>query len=113
MVNKQQVLNGWLKFAEAEMARSRTDLAGKWGIPFFAGLMFETEWKKLIEPNIDLIRSLGYMDESCNIDIDRLHSELSGIAKRMGRVIQGFPVFGEYAFTDQDVDKLYQYIVTS
>lgn len=113
VVNRDQMMNGWIKFAECEMAKGRNDIAGRWGIPLLAGMFFNSIWNRMVEPNMDMVRSLGYMDESGCIDIDRLHGEISGVARRMGKAVQGFPVIGEYAFSDQDVDKLYQYIITS
>lgn len=113
MVCRDQILRGWLKYAETDLARGRNDLMGRWGIPFLAGTMFTAKWNQVVEPNREAICQAGYMSPDGMVDIDRIHAELTDIAKRMGKAVQGLPGLGEYAFSDQDVDKLYQYIITS
>lgn len=113
MVNRDQIMYGWMKYAENDMARNRNDLIGRWGIPWVAGLMFNNAWNGIMNRFKEDLCEAGYMTPEGLVDIDRIHTEFSDISKRMGKAIQGIPMLGEYAFTDQDVDRLYQYIITS
>lgn len=59
----------------------------------------------------ELVRQLGLVNEAGAVDLDRAYAALKEQARR-GPVSKQVPVIGVMTFTEADVDRLYNYIVS-
>lgn len=64
----------------------------------------------MVEKNHSLLESAGYMSKDKMIDIDKLYDSLKTVASK-GPVTEHLPLIGDVKFSEDDVSKLYRYIV--
>lgn len=110
MANKDEVVNGILKYIDDEVIPV-LPTSGKWGLGTMVLLASEKSdeiFKTLTDNSI--VKSLGVIDSQGDIDIDRLSIALKKSASKYGKLVLMVPIVGTLTFSEKDVDILYQYI---
>lgn len=62
----------------------------------------------LIEDNLPLLVSMGFVTEQGEIKIDELYQTLRAVADKKGPITQTIPMLGEVKFGIADIDALYK-----
>ena len=109
MVNATQIINGVVKYIDAEIL-SKINGWQKWVLGAGAGIavgragqIFNTI------ANHPMVKMLGVVDEQGMVDIDMLHKEFAKQAAK-GPVTFDVPMLGAMTINQNDVEKLYHYI---
>lgn len=111
MVTKEQFINGILVYAEKEVIPALPTI-GKWGIG--AGIILAKNQADTIITNLannNIVKTLGVVNDSGEIDVERLAYALKQSAEQYGNVQINVPVVGTLTFTSSDIEKLKHYIV--
>lgn len=114
MVNMIQIKTGVKKYIANDMLSQITDWR-RWVIGAFADPFLDK-----IDPIINeastrnMLVSVGVIhEENEHIDLDRLREMFLAQAREHGRVSINIPLAGAYFIGEQDIQKIYEYIVTS
>lgn len=111
MVTKEQFVNGILVYLDKEVMPALPTI-GKWGIG--AGIILAKNQADTIVSNLtqnSIVKTLGVVTESGEINIERLAAALKQSAQQYGNVQLNVPVIGILTFTPDDIDKVKHYIV--
>lgn len=110
MVNLQQVQRGLSRYVSNELTSKMTG-AQKWifgaGAELYLANIGEVFNKLKTNP---MVAALGVIDESGNIDIDKVYTVFLHQADSGSMTVE-IPMAGAFTFDRSDVEKIYQYII--
>lgn len=111
MVNVDQVKRGTARYLDEEFTNKLTGWQ-KWVFGAGAGMYLENLGNTLerLRDN-DLVKGLGIMDASGNIDAERLKRYFMAEARK-GSITFNAPILGTVTLNENDVEKLYRYIIS-
>ena len=109
MVSIERVKRGAARFLDEEFTNKMTGWQ-KWVFGAAAGMYLEniTTVAERLRSN-ELIKGLAIMDESGNVDVEKLYRHFYAEAQK-GPVTFTVPVLGTVTMSGGDVEKLYRYI---
>lgn len=109
MISIERVKRGAARFLDEEFTNKMTGWQ-KWVFGAAAGMYLEniTNVAERLRSN-ELIKGLAIMDESGNVDVEKLYRHFYAEAQK-GPVTFTVPVLGTVTMSGGDVEKLYRYI---
>lgn len=109
MYSFNQVTKGISKYIDEEIL-SKIGSWQKWVIGTGLGLMLSNTSNTFNTlKNNELIKMLGVIDETDNIDVFKIYGELKKQAHK-GPITFNVPTLGMLTLNETDVDKMYEYI---
>ena len=108
MITIEKLSQGLADYIINELAPKTTGLK-TWAMYMIAMTVSEKSLT-LIGSNIDIIKSLGYMNEDGSIDDSKVFRDLKRMAHEAGSVRQNIPMVGDFTFDENDIDILRRYI---
>ena len=109
MVNKNQLINGVVKYMDAELL-PKTQGAKFWAMTALGTLASKQAAQMLDKlAEVPALKTLALVDNSGNIDIDSLYNAVRPAAEKQPASVD-IPLIGRFTFGADDVDKLYNYI---
>lgn len=110
MVSLEQMKNGLMRYIDNDMLPKLTGMK-KIGLGIYAALA----GKNLVSivqqyANHPAIAMLGVMDDSHNIDLDKLYEAAIHAFADGDKITLSIPMIGDYTIDHTDVDKLYRYM---
>lgn len=114
MANLTQIKNGAKRYIEAEVLGQISDWR-KWVIGAFAIPYLDQLDAVITAPATkQLMERINVMSgEDDRVDVDKLRDMFIAQSKDHGRVSINVPLVGPYFIGEQDVYKIYEYIITS
>lgn len=112
MVTLSQVQSGVAQYIDDEILSKVSDWR-KWVLGAGAGVALSksSEIFASLKAN-PIIQAMGVIDANDMVDIDRLHEQFANQARKQA-VTFNVPLLGAVTLNANDVEKIYQYIVTS
>ena len=110
MIHYTKVINGLLKYIDAEILAKMNGSFGAWGAGIVVGLIAkraEQVYHTLAEN--PMIKALGVIDGEM-IDIEAIYAEALK-ASQKGSATLSMPVVGPITFKTADVESAYRYII--
>lgn len=110
MYNYDKVINGISKYIDSEIV-SKLPGWKKWVLGSGMGMMLSNS-SNIYEQlkNNEFIKMLNIIDTNGNVNVDALYKELKKQAQKGSATIE-FPMIGAFMLNEQDVDKLYNFII--
>lgn len=110
MYNYDKVINGISKYIDSEIV-SKLPGWKKWVLGSGMGMMLSNS-SNIYEQlkNNEFIKMLNIIDTNGNVNVDALYIELKKQAQKGSATIE-FPMIGAFMLNEQDVDKLYNFII--
>jgi hypothetical protein len=109
-VTVDQFKQGIARYLDSEIT-SRLQGFKRWLIPLGAVAVINAKIDALMSgSNLEMIKATGYVGEDGMIDIDRLYSDLVGVARTHGSVTENLPMLGDVTFSESDIEALRRYI---
>lgn len=102
----QELENGVMEYINTEFC-SRLEDWRKWLLPIAAGYAMPYMEKKYLD-NLEMLKTVGVVDQDGNIDIDTLYTKTLEVARKTGNMRWDVPMLGPVVFGSEDVDKLYR-----
>ena len=102
-VTIQQIQRGLTNYIEAEIGSKAVGKAKF--LTFFFAPQISNEVGKFIVNNKDNIMMKEFIDESGNVDLDKIYNQAKEAARKSGQI----EMYG-IVFNETDLDKLYNYI---
>lgn len=106
----EKVLNGIIRFLNKEIIdqmNSWQEVIARVGMARIinngAGI------KKMLVEN-PFLKTFAIADENANIDVDGLMNDIKTAIREKGYIEFNLPLFGNFKFTESDIDRLYSYI---
>lgn len=109
-VTMDQLVSGMSKYADQEII-AKVSGVRKWLVALATPAVMMSV-SDMILKNKDTLVKAGYMAEDGMVDIERLYTDASGIARKTGSVTEHLPVLGDVTFSEQDIERLYLCIVS-
>lgn len=109
-VTMDQLVSGMSKYADQEII-AKVSGVRKWLVALATPAVMMSV-SDMILKNKDTLVKAGYMTEDGMVDIERLYTDVSGIARKTGSVTEHLPVLGDVTFSEQDIERLYLCIVS-
>lgn len=106
----ERVLNGILKYMDKEIYAGMNDWQEMAARIAVSRLMKNSDKLKSLLCDNTFIRTFAVIDETGNVDIDGLYSDIKEHVTNKGKIEIALPLFGTFKFTPSDVDKLYSAI---
>lgn len=106
-----RIVNGIIKYLDREIfphMNNWQEMVARITVSRFTG--DSTKLKNTIISN-PFLRTFAIMDESGNVDIDTLLKDIREQIEKKGKLELNVPMFGNFTFTPDDVDKLKMYIM--
>lgn len=110
MYSYDKVMNGIAKYIDNEIV-DKIPGWKKWLVGSGIGMMLSNS-NNIFEQvkNNEFVKLLNIIDEYDNIDVENIYKELKKQAQK-GSIDVDLPMIGSFRLNDQDVDKLYRFIV--
>lgn len=110
MYTYERVINGLAKYLDNEIINK---LPGwkKWVLGSGMGIALSNSNNiyEQLKSN-DFVKMLNIIDENGNINVDCIYKELKKQAQKGSATIE-FPMIGAFILNEQDIDKLYNFII--
>ena len=110
MVNLDKVIHGIYKYMNREiyskMNAWQTVLA-RFAVARMTG---DPEKLKALMAN-PFVKTLAIFDKDGDVDIDSVMSDIKQLIAEQGKISVSIPLFGDFTFTPEDVDKLHRDIM--
>lgn len=109
MVPYTKVINGFRRYINEEIVNKLTN-GPRWAVGTVAGIMM-TQADKIYTnlKNNTFIKSMSIINDKDEVDIELIYKELKKQATTPMSV--NIPLVGTFTLTEQDVDKLYNFIM--
>lgn len=109
-MNSDQVINGLIKYADAEIM-GKLPTTGKWIAGTAIGIASNraNQIVDVLKENT-IVRMLGIIDEKGDIDVDTLINAMKESANKYGKLTVDVPMIGRLTFSSSDVDMLRNYM---
>ena len=110
MYSYDKVMNGIAKYIDNEIV-DKIPGWKKWLVGSGIGMMLSNS-NNIFEQvkNNEFVKLLNIIDDYDNIDVENIYKELKKQAQK-GSIDVDLPMIGSFRLNDQDVDKLYRFIV--
>lgn len=109
-VTLDQIKQGVGRYIDAEFTCKLQGFK-KWIVPLGAVVVVSSKLDSLMtQPNLEMLKSIGYVSDDGLFDIDRIYSDFIAIAKSQGSVTENLPMLGDVTFSERDIEALRRYI---
>lgn len=107
----EKVVNGILRYLNAEIYSSMNDWQEMLARIAVSRMVGNTEQLKQMLANNAFVKTFAIMDSNGDVDVDGLARDLRTQIAEKGKMSFSLPMFGNFTFTADDVDKLHRYIL--
>lgn len=107
----EKVINGILKYLNAEIYSGMNDWQEVLARIAVSRMVGNTEQLKQVLTNNAFVKTFAIMDGNGDVDVDGLTRDLRTQIAEKGKISFSLPMFGNFTFTAEDVDKLHRYIL--
>lgn len=109
-MNFEKVLNGIKKYIDKEIFASMTDWQKVIAGIALSRITGNSEKFKNILMSNPVARAMAIIDDEGNVDVDGLMNDIRDQIRTKGKIEFSVPLFGNFKFTESDVDKLHSTI---
>lgn len=106
----EKTINGILKYLNSEIYSRMNEWQEMLARIAVSRMIGNVEGLKSSFVNNSFVKTFSVMDEHGNVDVDGLYRDLKTQIERKGKFSFSLPMFGNFTFTAEDVDKLYRMI---
>lgn len=107
----EKVLNGITRYLNAEIYSGMNDWQEMFARIAVSRILGNAETIKTTLINNPFIQTFAIMDANGNVDVDGLMSDIRRHIEQKGKLTVALPMFGNFTFTTEDVNKLHQAIM--
>lgn len=110
-MNFEKVINGIVKYLNNNIYVGMSDWQEMLARIAVSRLLGNSENIKIALINNPFIKTFAIMDSDGNVDIDGIMHDLKNQIAEKGKLTISLPMFGNFTFTVEDVDKLHRTIL--
>lgn len=107
----EKVIDGIVKYINIEVYSGMNDWQEVLARIAVSRFVSNSEKFKTVLMENTFIKTFGILDNEGNVDIEGLANDLKKQIEAKGKITIPLSIFGNFTFTAQDVDKLYQTII--
>ena len=107
----EKVLNGILRYMNEEIYAGMNDWQEVFARIIVSRIVGNSDALKDALINNGFIKTFAIIDHNGNVDVDGLMRDLREQISRKGKISISLPMFGNFTFTAEDVDRLHRTIL--